>query len=65
MFNATDRQGLAKSTAKQLEQRGFVIGDIANDPLNKGISGTAQVRYGPKGKSQAKVVAAVRQLLGR
>lgn len=58
VFNATDRQGLAKTTAKQLEGRGFVIGDIANDPVDKPITGSAQVRYGPKGKSQAKVVAA-------
>ena len=34
------------------------IGDIANDPSNPKISGTAVVRYGPKGKTQAKVVAA-------
>lgn len=58
VFNATDRQGLAKTTAKQLEQRGFVIGDIANDPVGDPINGTAVVRYGPKGKAQAKVVAA-------
>jgi hypothetical protein len=58
VFNATDRQGLAKTTAKQLEQRGFRIGDIANDPVGDPITVTAEVRYGPKGKSQAKVVAA-------
>ena len=58
VFNATDRQGLAKTTAKQLGQRGFVIGDVANDPLKDKITGTAVVRYGPKGKNQAKVVAA-------
>ena len=58
VLNATDRQGLAKTTAKQLEQRGFQIGDIANDPVGDPIPGTAEVRYGPKGKNQAKVVAA-------
>jgi LytR cell envelope-related transcriptional attenuator len=58
VFNATTRQGLAKTTAKQLEQRGFVIGDVANDPADSKITGTAVVRYGPKGKNQAKVVAA-------
>ncbi|HYN74962.1 MAG TPA: LytR C-terminal domain-containing protein [Candidatus Limnocylindria bacterium] len=58
VLNATDRQGLAKTTASQLEARGFDIGAIANDPAGKKIAGTAQVRYGPKGKRNATVVAA-------
>ncbi len=58
VLNSTDRQGLAKTTAGQLEARGFRIGAIDNDPLGKKIAGTAQVRYGPKGKRNATVVAA-------
>jgi hypothetical protein len=58
VFNSTDRQGLAKTTADELERRDFVIGDVANDPLDDPIAGTAEVRYGPKGKRQATVVAA-------
>ncbi len=58
VFNATSRQGLAGATAAQLEKRGFGIGDVANDPLGKTIVGTAEVRYGKKGKANAVVVAA-------
>ncbi len=58
VYNSTTRQGLAGTTAGQLEKRGFVIGAIANDPLGKALAGTAEIRYGPKGKSRAIVVAA-------
>ena len=58
VFNSTDRQGLAKTTADELEKRDFVIGDVANDPLGDPIAGTAEVRHGAKGKKQAQVVAA-------
>ncbi len=58
VYNSTTRQGLAGTTASQLEKRGFVIGTIANDPLGKALAGTAEIRYGPKGKSRAVVVAA-------
>lgn len=58
VYNATDKQGLAGRTADQLEQRGFRIGDIDNDPANKTIKVSAEVRYGTKGKKNALVVAA-------
>ncbi len=58
VYNSTDVQGLAGKTAGQLENRGFQIGDVANDPLGQPITGTAEVRYGKKGKANAKVVAA-------
>lgn len=58
VYNATDTQGLAARTAKQLEQRGFRIGDIDNDPEAKTITASAEVRYGKKGKNDAVVVAA-------
>ncbi len=58
VLNATDRQGLAKTTAKQLKDRGFIIDDIANDPKNGSVNVSAEVRHGKKGKSQATVVAA-------
>jgi hypothetical protein len=58
VYNATKRRGLARSTSIELAARGFVVGKVANDPLNKLIVGTAEIRYGTKGVSQARVVAA-------
>ena len=58
VYNATKHRGLAKATSVELAARGFGIGSVANDPLNKLIVGTAEVRYGTKGAAAAKVVAA-------
>ncbi len=58
VYNATKHRGLAKATSVELAARGFGIGSVANDPLNKLIIGTAEIRYGPKGAAAAKVVAA-------
>ena len=58
VYNATTRGGLARTTADLLVQRGFLIGAIANDPKNAAVAGSAEVRYGPKGALNAKVVAA-------
>ena len=58
VYNATKHRGLAKATSAELAARGFGIGTVANDPLNKVIQGTAEVRYGPRGVAAAKVVAA-------
>jgi len=58
VYNATKHRGLARSTSVELAARGFGIGTVANDPLNKLIVGTAEIRYGSKGSAQARVVAA-------
>jgi hypothetical protein len=58
VYNATKHSGLARSTSIQLAARGFAIGTVANDPLNKVIQGTVQVRFGIRGIAAAKVVAA-------
>jgi hypothetical protein len=58
VYNATKHRGLAKATSVELAARGFGIGSVANDPLNKVIQATAEVRYGTKGVAAAKVVAA-------
>ena len=39
IYNATNRAGLAASTAKDIKARGFVIGQVTNDPLKKKIDG--------------------------
>jgi LytR cell envelope-related transcriptional attenuator len=44
VYNATGRQGLAASTAKQLKSRGFTIGKVANDPLKANLTVAAEVR---------------------
>jgi len=56
VYNATKRNGLAASTARELGQRGFVIGEISNDPLNKKVTAAAQIRYGARGSVQAELV---------
>jgi len=58
VYNATKHRGLARATSVELAARGFGIGTVANDPLNKLIVGTAEIRYGSKGAAQARVVAA-------
>ncbi len=62
VYNATSRSGLAASTARELQARGFVVGAIANDPKKKKVAGPAEVRYGPAG---AKRVALVTALIGK
>ena len=53
VYNATNRAGLARSTAATLKTRGFGIGSIANDPLGKSLTNVAEIRYGAKGKDNA------------
>ena len=40
-----------------MKLRGFTVADIANDPLHRTIKTTVEVRYGPKGKAGAELVA--------
>lgn len=53
VYNATDRAGLARTTAATLKTRGFGIGSIANDPTGKALTTVGEIRYGPKGKDNA------------
>ena len=55
IYNATNRAGLAASTAKDIKARGFVIGQVTNDPLKKKIDGVGELRFGPNGKPGANV----------
>jgi hypothetical protein len=57
VYNATDRAGLAASTAEELQVRGFLIGTIDNDPLAKTITGVAEIRHGPSGEQAARLMA--------
>ena len=56
VYNATNRNGLAASVSKSLEARGFVIGKVANDPSKRKAPTVAEVRHGPGGEAQAKLL---------
>ncbi|MER5631226.1 LytR C-terminal domain-containing protein [Streptomyces nitrosporeus] len=49
VYNATPRGGLAKAAAKELEKRGFVIGEVDNAPAayDKKVPGTALLLGAP------------------
>jgi LytR cell envelope-related transcriptional attenuator len=55
VYNATTRSGLAAETAKEVKARGYVIGQVANDPKKKKIDGVGELRFGPNGKPGANV----------
>ena len=56
VYNSSDRVGLAGSVARSLRDRGFVIGKVANDPSSRKAPRVAEIRYGPKGAAQAKLL---------
>jgi hypothetical protein len=58
VYNSTNRQGLAASTAAALKQRGFTIGKVANDPLGSHLTISAQVRGAAGAAGLMKYVAA-------
>lgn len=57
VYNASNRNGLARKVAAELKLQGFQVGDVANDPLKRAVKTTAEVRYGAKGKAGAQLVA--------
>ena len=59
MYNATNRSGLAARTATEVRKRGFKVATVANDPLQKTVDRTAEVRYGKTGANGAKLVLAL------
>ena len=67
VYNATKHRGLARSTSVELAARGFGIGSVANDPLNKLVVGTAEVRYGPARRSTSvmRLAAAIASGFGK
>ena len=58
VFNATKRRGLAAEVATQLRKRGFTVKKVDNDPLERTVTGAAEVRHGPAGAGSARTVAA-------
>jgi hypothetical protein len=59
VYNATNRNGLAARTATEVRKRGFKVATVANDPLQKTVDRTAEVRYGKSGTNGAKLVLAL------
>jgi hypothetical protein len=47
VYNAGNVQGLAATAAEQLATRGFVIGAVDNDPLDKSLDGIGEIRSAP------------------
>jgi hypothetical protein len=58
VLNATNRSGLAASTAKDLARRGFKISGAENDDSGRDAPKVVELRYGKKGKEQARLVRA-------
>jgi hypothetical protein len=56
VFNATDRGGLAQEVAAALQERGFVVEEIANDPTEREVTGVGELRHGPRGNEAAAFV---------
>ncbi|SDC73449.1 LytR cell envelope-related transcriptional attenuator [Geodermatophilus telluris] len=57
VFNATDTAGLAQTVAGELQQRGFVVDEVANDPSGREVTGPGEVRFGPAGRDAAAYLA--------
>lgn len=56
VFNATDTAGLAQTVAAALEERGFVVDEIANDSSGREVTGVGELRHGPRGADAADYV---------
>ena len=56
VFNATDKAGLAQTVAAQMQQRGFTVTEIANDPTDREVTGVGELRYGVAGREVARFV---------
>lgn len=58
VYNSTPQGGLASIVADELKKRGFVIGEVGNDPLRRKIRGTGEIRGGPAGETQISALQA-------
>jgi hypothetical protein len=56
VLNATDTAGLAQTVATALQERGFVIGEVANDSSGREVTGVGELRHGPRGDDAARYV---------
>ena len=56
VYNATDEAGRAQKVATALQQVGFKVDEIANDPTDRKVTGVGEIRYGPRGRDTAAFV---------
>ena len=56
VFNATDTAGLAQTVATALQERGFVIDEVANDTSGREVTGVGELRHGARGSEAAEYV---------
>ncbi|MFI6352723.1 LytR C-terminal domain-containing protein [Streptomyces sp. NPDC050743] len=65
VYNATERTGLAKSTADELKKRGFKIGDVGNAPgeFDKKVK-SAGILLGPAAAQKTSLQVLATQLAG-
>ena len=56
VYNSTQRAGLAGTTAQELSQRGFRINKVENDPLGVSLRGIGEIRFGPAGADNARLL---------
>ncbi len=56
VLNATDTAGLAQTVATALQERGFVIDEVANDSSGREVTGVGELRHGPRGADAAEYV---------
>lgn len=66
VLNATEKSGLAKSTAKELKKRGFKIGDVDNAPaaLDKKVKNSGLFLGAPGADTTARFEVLATQLKG-
>ncbi len=57
VYNATQTPGLAGSTAEVLRARGFTVRDVGNAVGKRQVASIGEIRYGPKGKPSAELLA--------
>ncbi|MFN0280748.1 MAG: LytR C-terminal domain-containing protein, partial [Kineosporiaceae bacterium] len=57
VYNASNKNGLARSVSATLKKRGFTITEISNDPLEAKVPSAAVLRHGPAGLDTARTVA--------
>ncbi|MDP2015000.1 MAG: LytR C-terminal domain-containing protein [Actinomycetota bacterium] len=57
VYNATQTPGLAGGTAEVLRARGFTVRDVGNAVGKRQVASIGEIRYGPKGKPSAELLA--------
>jgi hypothetical protein len=58
VYNASSTTGLATSVMRELQDRGYRVPEVGNDPEGASVTQSAQIRYGPDGEMAARTVEA-------